>query len=232
MTKILKYTTLLASLSLTAVSAVATSYTESQPMDPLLAQTQHLDEATLEKALIAFENAHNAGITDSHLLTIIDYSQPSSKPRLWVFDLENDKLLYEELVSHGRGSGDLHANKFSNTPESYQSSLGVFITEETYHGRNGYSLRLEGLEENFNHLARDRAIVIHGANYVDPAFVDKHGRLGRSHGCPAVNPAVNKELINTIKGGSLVFAYYPDQDWLSESEFLQADNDNIEISKL
>ncbi|MGA2654827.1 MAG: murein L,D-transpeptidase catalytic domain family protein [Gammaproteobacteria bacterium] len=221
MKKLMKYPIMLATLLLVGASAVG-SYLDmsKRPLVQLLAQTQHLEETVLSKALTAFNNAVAAGVTDSQILTIIDYSKASSEPRLWVFDLANSELLYEELVAHGRGSGGNVAEKFSNTPESYQSSIGVFITEETYTGRNGYSLRLEGLEEGINHLARNRAIVIHGANYVSPEFVEKNGRLGRSHGCPAVSPSVNKELINTIKGGSLVFAYYPNQKWLSESEFL------------
>ncbi len=230
----LTYPVLVASLSLIGASAIG-AYDEQEVNSaaPLLAQSEHLDEAVLNKALIAFDNAVNAGITDSQILTIIDYSKASSEPRLWVFDLETSKLLLEELVAHGRGSGELHATDFSNTPQSYQSSIGVFITEDTYQGRNGYSLRLEGLEQGVNHLAKERAIVIHGASYVNPDFVARTGRLGRSHGCPAVSAAVNKEFINTIKGGSLVFAYYPDQEWLTESEFLQKDNaQNITVSSL
>jgi hypothetical protein len=224
MSKTMKYPIMLASLLLVGASAVG-SYTDmsAQPATQLLTQTEHLDEAVLNKALTAFNNAIDAGITDSQILTIIDYSKASSEPRLWVFDLAQSKLLYEELVAHGRGSGEHYAKNFSNKPQSYQSSLGLFITEETYQGGNGYSLRLEGLEEGINHLARERAIVIHGANYVNESFVDKNGRLGRSHGCPAVGLDVNKELINTIKDGSLVFAYYPDANWLAKSEFLQAE---------
>ncbi len=221
MKKTIKYPVMLASLLVIAASAVS-SYADmsTKPATQLLAQTDNLDAAVLNKALTAFNNAVEAGITDSQILTVIDYSKASSEPRLWVFDLAESKLLFEELVAHGRGSGDNYAKEFSNTPESYQTSLGVFITDETYQGGNGYSLRLDGLEEGINHLARERAIVIHGANYVNESYVDKNGRLGRSHGCPAVGLDVNKELINTIKGGSLVFAYYPDEDWLKKSEFL------------
>ncbi len=198
----------------------AHAYTDSVLVKKLLSQTEHLEEATLQKALTAFDNAKSAGLSDSDLFTIIDYSQASTQPRLWVFNLENTELIYEELVAHGRGSGENLPTKFSNQHSSYQSSLGLFKTEETYFGRNGYSLRLEGLEQGVNHAARERAIVFHGADYVDPSFIAKHGRLGRSHGCPAVNPAVNKELIDTIKNGSLVFIYYPDQDYLAGSKFL------------
>lgn len=214
-------------------SAHVSAYTNPEYMGKLLAQAQYLEKETLHKALIAFNNAQGAGLSDSFLFTVIDYSQPSNQPRLWVFDLARAELLYEELVAHGRGSGELHARKFSNVSGSWQSSLGLFITDDTYHGGNGYSLRLDGLEEGVNHLARDRAIVMHGADYVHASFVEKHGRLGRSHGCPAVPKAVNKEIIDTIKGGSLVFAYYPDQTWLAESAFLQPGNvENIKVSSI
>jgi hypothetical protein len=221
MKKTMKYPVMLASLLVVAASAVS-SYADvsAKPSTKLLAQTENLEADVLNKALTAFNNAVEAGITDSQILTVIDYSKASSEPRLWVFDLAQSKLLFEELVAHGRGSGDNYAKNFSNTPQSYQTSLGVFLTDETYQGGNGYSLRLDGLEEGINHLARERAIVIHGANYVNESFVDKNGRLGRSHGCPAVGLDVNKELINTIKGGSLVVAYYPNEKWINESKFL------------
>ncbi len=215
------------------IAPASADYTDELLIKELVSQTRHLEKPVLKKALTAFNNAQAAGLTDSTLFTVIDYSKPSNKPRLWVLDLEYGELLYEELVSHGQGSGELYARKFSNTPESHQSSLGLFITEEPYYGRNGYSLRLDGLEEGINHLAKPRAIVIHGADYVTPDFIRKHGRLGRSHGCPAVSEAVNRELINTIKGGSLVFVYYPERTWLAQSEFLQNDLDmDIRLSKL
>ncbi|HLF66639.1 MAG TPA: murein L,D-transpeptidase catalytic domain family protein, partial [Gammaproteobacteria bacterium] len=156
-------------LMMTALFMVPASadYTD-ELLKELTAQTRHLDKPVLKKALRAFSNAQAAGLSESTLFTVIDYSKPSNKPRMWVFDLEYGELLYEELVSHGRGSGELYARSFSNTPESHQSSLGLFITEEPYYGRNGYSLRLDGLEQGINHLAKKRAIVIHGADYVTP----------------------------------------------------------------
>ena len=154
-------------------------------------------------------------------LTVIDFSKSSTEKRMWVYDLKNRSLLFEEWVSHGRGSGLTFAKQFSNTPESNQSSLGLFLTAEPYVGKNGYSLRLDGLEAGVNDRARDRAIVIHGAPYVDPAAAKAQGYLGRSLGCPALRPAVTRQLIDTIKGGNLVFAYYPDQEWLRSSEYLQ-----------
>lgn len=160
---------------------------------------------------------------DAERLAVIDFSRPSSEPRLWVFDLAEEALLFEELVSHGRGSGDAEATVFSNTPESYQSSLGLFRTMNSYYGSNGYSLRLEGLEAGVNDLAYQRAIVMHGADYVSEAFVRRTGRLGRSHGCPAVRQEVAYPLIDSIKQDHYLFAYYPDPEWLASSTFLRCD---------
>jgi hypothetical protein len=153
-------------------------------------------------------------------LTVIDYSKPSTAKRMWVFDARSHELLYEELVAHGQGSGDNFANLFSNEPETHRSSVGLFVTGETYTGKNGYSLRLDGLDAGFNDHARARDIVIHGAPYVSNGFAAAHGRLGRSWGCPALDAAIAHQLIDRIKGGGLVFAYYPDQKWLKTSRYL------------
>ena len=153
-------------------------------------------------------------------LSIIDYSKPSTEKRLWVFDLRTRELLYQELVAHGQGSGDNLATMFSNDPETHRSSLGLFVTEDTYVGKNGYSLRLNGLDAGFNDHARERAIVMHGAPYVSEEFASTNHRLGRSWGCPALPQGVTRALIDRIKNGGLVFAYYPDQRWLASSRFL------------
>jgi hypothetical protein len=153
-------------------------------------------------------------------LTVIDYSKPSTERRLWVFDLKAKELVYEELVAHGQGSGANMATQFSNTDESHQTSLGLFVARETYIGKHGYSLRLDGLDRGVNDRARDRAIVIHGAPYVSEQFVKANGRLGRSWGCPAISAAVAKPMIDKVKGGGLVFAYYPDAKWLKTSKYL------------
>ncbi len=145
------------------------------------------------------------------LLTIIDYSLPSTQPRLWVVDRAHRRVLFHELVAHGRGSGDNYAIRFSNRDGSLQSSLGLFLTEGTYIGRNGYSLRLEGLEPGINDRARDRTLVMHGAPYVSPEFARRHGRLGRSWGCPALDPQVARGLIDRIRDGSLIFVYAADR---------------------
>jgi hypothetical protein len=153
-------------------------------------------------------------------LTVIDYSKPSSEKRMWVFDLKSRELVYEELVAHGQGSGVNMATQFSNEAETHRTSLGLFKTDTTYTGKNGYSLRLDGLDEGINDRARERAIVMHGAPYVSAEFVKTTGRLGRSWGCPAISAAVAKNLIDRVKGGGLVFAYYPDAKWLKTSKYL------------
>jgi len=153
-------------------------------------------------------------------LTVIDYSRPSTQPRMWVYDLPAHELILKELVSHGRGSGKSMATSFSNAAESNKSSLGLFRTAEAYVGHNGYSLRLDGLERGVNDHARERAIVVHGAPYVNAVTARANGYLGRSLGCPAVRPEIARQLIDTIKGGGLLFAYYPDPAWLTSSDFL------------
>jgi hypothetical protein len=174
-----------------------------------------------DMAMAAADCAIRAGSVDApSTLTIIDYSRPSTVPRLWVLDLASRALLHEELVAHGQGSGGNYATTFSNEPESHQSSLGLFVTGETYVGKNGYSLRLDGLEAGINDRARQRAIVMHGAPYVSDGFVAANGRLGRSWGCPAVRSELARPLLDRVKGGSLVFAYYPDPEWLEASRYL------------
>jgi hypothetical protein len=153
------------------------------------------------------------------IVTLIDYSKASTQPRLWVLDVARGRVLFEELVAHGRETGGNFARHFSNNEGSLQSSLGLFLTADTYVGENGYSLRLDGLEPGINDHARERAIVMHGAAYVR-AGMEALGRLGRSWGCPALPQAVARQVIDTIKGGSLVVAYYPDAGWLQQSRFL------------
>ena len=175
----------------------------------------------LQLAVSAVTCAVTSGeIERPRTLTVIDYSRPSVEPRLWVFDIATGVLLFEELVAHGRNTGENMATRFSDTPESRQSSIGLFVTDATYVGSNGYSLRLDGLEPGFNARARERAIVMHGAPYVDPALAKSQGRIGRSWGCPALRDAVARDVIDTIAGGGVIFSYYPDQDWLRTSRFL------------
>jgi hypothetical protein len=184
----------------------------------------HIDASVFALGLQATECAVRSGDVPAYprTLTIIDYSKPSTTERLWVFDLATAGLLYHELVAHGQGSGDNVATRFSNDPDSHSSSLGLFLAEEAYVGKNGYSLRLNGLEPGVNDRARERAIVIHGASYVSDRFARELGRLGRSWGCPALPAPVAREVIDRMKDGGLIFAYYPDRDWLRTSKYLAA----------
>jgi hypothetical protein len=189
--------------------------------DEVASQATGLRPEVLRLAVEAADCADSRGLVESgRLLTVIDYSLPSVEPRLWVVDRESHEVLFQELVAHGKNSGDNLTTRFSNTADSLQTSLGLFSTDDTYVGSNGYSLRLEGLEPDVNDRARVRAIVMHGAPYVNAETARKLGRLGRSWGCPAVSLESARRLIDTVKGGTPVFAYYPDKAWLAESRFL------------
>jgi hypothetical protein len=208
-------------LAVVLAGAAATAKSSDSVTGRAFASAQSLDSTVLHLALEAASCARQTGaVAAERLLTVIDYSKASTEPRLWVLDLTTERVLFEELVAHGRGSGDNFATRFSNDDGSHQTSLGLFRTADTYVGSNGYSLRLDGLEKGVNDRARERAIVMHGAPYVNESSSRTLGRLGRSWGCPALRPAIARTLIDTIKKGSLVFAYYPDRNWLSGSRFL------------
>jgi hypothetical protein len=160
------------------------------------------------------------GIKNKRILTIVDYSKPSSQARFYVIDLVSKRILYITLVAHGKNSGDFYAKTFSNVLESKESCLGFFLTAETYNGEHGYSLSLDGLEPGINDNARIRSIVIHGADYVSSDFVEKYGRLGRSWGCPALPASVSKEIIDRISKGSCLFIYGNDPEYLKTSKIL------------
>ena len=190
-------------------------------IDVAKAEEHGVSPEVLELALTATSCAATSGAIDKPpTLTVIDYSRPSVEPRLWVFDLTTGELLFKELVAHGRNTGDNFARKFSNQMDSRQTSLGLFVTDAPYVGSNGYSLRLDGLDVGFNDRARDRAIVMHGAPYVNEELAATQGRIGRSWGCPALRTAIAAKVIDRIRGGSVIFSYYPDQEWLQTSRFL------------
>jgi len=208
-------------VALASVACARAATSSDELVSSLVTQAPGLRPDVLKLALAASASAEDRGLVVRHdLLTVIDYSLPSSQPRLFIFDLSTQKLLFRELVAHGKGSGDNLASVFSNDPGSLATSLGLFVTADTYTGGNGYSLRLRGLEQGVNDMAWDRAIVMHGASYVSEEAVKTLGRLGRSWGCPAVRREISQQIIDTIRGGSPVFAYYPDQSWLSHSAFL------------
>lgn len=197
-------------------------------VERLVAQTQNLRPEVLELAFDAYAEGLETGRVTRKRLTVIDYSLPSFEERLWVIDMETATVIYEEIVAHGMGSprgsgGDLEqATSFSNLHGSKKSSLGFFITAETYVGHHGYTLKLDGLEEGVNDNARDRLIVLHSAHYVTEDRAENH-LVGRSWGCPVVRPEVSKELIDAIRDGSALWIYYPDEKWLAESNFLDED---------
>ena len=163
----------------------------------------------LRAALSAWESLNSRGEVARSLLTLIDYGLPSTARRLWVFDLTKHEVLFNELVAHGRGSGENMAETFSNVEGSLMTSLGTFLTGTTYTGRNGYSLKLRGLDLGINDQAESRTIVMHGAPYVSDEFARTVGRLGRSHGCPALRAEIARELIDRIKEQTLLYAWHP-----------------------
>lgn len=186
----------------------------------ILSETQGLSPQVLNLALEAYKKLRQEGYDQQRVLTIVDYSKPSTEPRMWVINLKSLKVAFQTLVAHGKNSGGDYATSFSNRPQSLESSIGVYLTANTYVGHDGYSLRVNGLEPGFNSNAMSRDIIVHPAPYVSNTFADEHGRLGRSWGCFAVNPKISSELINNIKGGTVIFAYYPDKQWLEHSQFI------------
>lgn len=193
----------------------------NKQIEIIKAESNNINTKVLRLSLLAYVKARKLGLDNKELLTIIDYSLPSSEKRLWVFDLKHGHMLYNTYVSHGKNSGGSTSTSFSNKPGSLKSSLGVFVTDSVpYMGGNGYSLRIRGLEEGINDNAYNRDIVFHGARYVNAGTVAAYGQVGRSWGCPAVSERLAKPLIDTIKERTLVFAYYPDKNWLKKSKFL------------
>ena len=220
--------TILTLISVAIMTSHMTSSTEifAKPVFDLNTEVQHLgrkapqlDKKVLKLALAAYQKASVKGAVKKPVLTVIDYSLPSSKQRMWIFDVRREQLLYNTYVAHGQNSGMTTPNHFSNQTSSKETSLGTFVTRGTYMGSKGYSLNLQGLEKGFNDNAYNRRVVIHGAWYVEPDFIKKSGRAGRSWGCPSIAKTLAKPVINTIKNGSVVFAYYPDHNYLSHTGY-------------
>jgi len=201
-------------------SALAAKGHESTLYRRLTHAAPELNPRVLKNSLNAMQCAINSGLEQSERLAVIDYSQPSTKRRLWIFDLRKKTLVLRDLVAHGQKSGENFATQFSNQVGSYQSSLGLFRTQESYEGTHGYSLRMDGLEPGINDRARDRDIVIHAADYVSPLWSKREGRLGRSQGCPAVRPQVARQVVDKLKDGQFMFVWYPDKHWLKSSAYL------------
>jgi hypothetical protein len=180
-------------------------------------QDAGLDYEVFRKAIIGYYNLKRTSpvTIKKSVISIIDFNKASSENRLWIIDIKSKKLLYNTLVAHGKNSGENFARRFSNVPQSEMSSLGFYVTNQTYQGKHGLSLKINGLDKGFNTNAYQRAIVIHGADYVSSAFVRQHGRLGRSQGCPALPVAQTSAIINTIKENTCLFIYGPEQKYNS-----------------
>ncbi|NQX98230.1 MAG: murein L,D-transpeptidase catalytic domain family protein [Flavobacteriales bacterium] len=166
----------------------------------------------------------NNELENKKYLTIVDMSLSSNTERFYVVDMETQQLIFKSLVAHGKNTGEELANSFSNKERSYQTSLGFYKTAETYDGKRGFSMKLDGLEYS-NSNARDRGVVIHGAKYVSEEFIENNGRLGRSLGCPSLPMDSFKEIVEILKNGSCLFIYYPQEQYLAKSKLVNiADN--------
>jgi hypothetical protein len=180
------------------------------------------DVTLFEKAYLGFIDLKLSGYIspDKNILSIVDFRLPSNKKRLWVIDLESRSILFHTYVAHGENSGDdKYALNFSNNINSHKSSLGFYLTQETYEGKNGLSLKLKGLEYGFNHNARKRYIVLHGADYATEKYINENGKLGHSEGCPAVPMGIHKSIIEVTKGGSCLLIYFPDIYYTENSRY-------------
>lgn len=193
----------------------------SKAYDSLQLAGKGLSKQAFDYAITGYEYLKAQGkLLNAKVLSIVDFSQPSYSKRLYIVDVENQKLLFNTYVAHGQNTGEALARRFSNKPESFQSSLGFYITDDTYFGKNGFSLQLQGIEKGINDNAYNRAIVMHGAPYVSEGFIRSRGYLGRSHGCPAVPEKLNKPIINQIKNGSCLFIYGKDRSYATRSKIL------------
>ena len=203
------FTRSLMAFLLTALLLAGQGTVAGELLNALHLAAPQLEQRALQGALQALRCAEREGASECRRLAVIDYSRSSLERRLLVFDLARGRLLQREFVAHGRQSGESFAEHFSNLPGSNQSSLGLFRSAESYKGRHGHSLRLDGLEPGLNDQARARALVIHGADYVAPTWAQKYGRMGRSLGCPAVQQEVIGVLVDQLKDGQYLFAWHP-----------------------
>jgi hypothetical protein len=180
-----------------------------------------LDPKAFEYAWRGYHNLVKKGLLHKKaVLSICDFSQSSRSKRMYVIDVQHKRLLYRTYVAHGQNSGDEYATSFSNENDSYKSSLGFYITQRTYMGRNGISLRLNGVDSGYNDMAMKRKIVLHGSSYVGEKYMQDYGNLGTSLGCPALPLSVSSRIIRTVKNGSCLFIYHPTQQYLDHSAIL------------
>lgn len=209
------------------IEVTATEPTAEEKINILYEEFSAVNEAmpsqvSFTYALTGYNKLDEEQKITNKLLTIVDFSLPSTEKRMWILDMENNSVLYHTYVSHGQNTGGNMATKFSNTPNSLQSSLGFYVTAETYYGKNGLSLFIDGMEEEFNSKARERYVVIHGADYAKEDSIKRLGRLGRSYGCPAVPTEVSIEIIELIKEGSALFIYHNSDDYIAKSTYLNS----------
>ncbi|GAB3196036.1 hypothetical protein ABID22_001699 [Pontibacter aydingkolensis] len=181
-------------------------------------KSKGLDFGVFRNAYVGFQNFKNQNLTASSksILTVIDFTKTSNQKRMWIIDLQAKKVLINTLVAHGRNTGNVTADKFSNQPNSYMSSVGFYLTDATYYGKHGLSLRLSGMDDKYNSNAMERAIVVHGADYATDAFIKQHGRLGRSLGCPAVPREISKEVIEAIKDKTVMYIHGNEKNYTSD----------------
>jgi hypothetical protein len=197
--------------------------TESGFEEPTVGLEQYIQDI-FRYALIGYYNLKRQdAIAETGIITIIDFRKSCNENRFYVIDLARQKVLYQTLVAHGRHSGDIYTRYFSNKPGSLKSSLGFFVTGDTYNGEYGYSLYLYGMDQGFNDKAKERGIVIHGAPYVTRSFVKEYGKIGRTQGCPALPAGLHINIINTIMGGTCLFQFYDDKMYLQKSVLLSVE---------
>jgi hypothetical protein len=192
--------------------------------DHMNLQRSGLDEKAFEYAWRGYHNLMKRGlIRRKNVLSICDFSQSSSNRRMYVIDIRHKRLLYRTYVAHGQNSGAEFANSFSNQPDSYKSSLGFYVTTRTYYGKNGLSLKIEGVDTGYNDLAGKRNIVLHGCSYVGTKYLNHYGNVGTSLGCPAIPNSMSPRIIQLVKHGSCLFIYHPTQEYLDGSSVLNSD---------
>ncbi|MBT4964316.1 MAG: murein L,D-transpeptidase catalytic domain family protein [Francisellaceae bacterium] len=194
-------------------SAYASTSINQEPIEELDRHVLMIAKNALKKV------EKKLGIEAKTVVTVIDFSKPSTQKRLWVIDTKTKKIIFNTWVAHGKNSGFLNSSHFSNKPNSHQSSLGVYLTKGKYQGQHGTSIVLEGLEPEFNSNAQTRGIIMHSASYASRNFLKANGRLGRSLGCFSLDPTIGNDIMNYIYSNTLLIAYYPDEQWLKTSQF-------------
>jgi hypothetical protein len=190
--------------------------------------SNRLSYDVFEKAYHGYLNLKSEGKLKGNILTVCNFELSSVENRMWIIDMNKKKVLFNTYVAHGQGSGDEYAVSFSNKENSHKSSLGFYVTGETYRGEHGTSLRLDGMDAGYNTAARARGVVVHGSEYVNARVVDSRGKLGRSWGCPAVSSRLSLPIINTIKDGNCLFIYYPEKKYFASSYWLNKKIDGVQ----